>query len=167
VAYTGKGILNTLPLSHNVEYDVRSEYDPNDFYIGARQNDEWPGEQYEGTSGLGLCRFLTSIGLIKEYRWCFGLQDVLLTVSHIGPVGLGIWWYNDMFYPDSQGYLHPTGMEAGGHEIEIVGVDVSEKCVILCNSWGVGWGDEGHAKLSWTDLDTLLENEGDAFVVTA
>ena len=165
VAQTGKGILNTLPLSSVVDYDVRSEYDINDFYEGAQLNDQWPGESYEGTSALGLCRYLTNQGIIREYRWCFGLTDVLLTLSHIGPVALGIWWYTGMFHPDSEGLVKPTGVQEGGHEVELIGVDVSERVVIGMNSWGSEWGDRGRFKLSYTDLERLLHEDGDAVVI--
>lgn len=166
VAFTGKGILNTLKLSHGVDYDVRRRYSTDDFYAGAQANDEWPGENYDGTSGLGLCRFLASRGIIREYRWCFGLEDVLRTLSWVGPVGLGIWWYESMFDPSPDGFVSPAGNRAGGHEIELTGVDVHRETVTLTNSWGVGWGMNGKAKLTWSDLDRLLSEQGDAFVIT-
>lgn len=165
VAYTGKGLLNTTPFSHAVDYDIRSEYDPDVFYNGARQNDEWPGEAYDGTSALGLCKYLKSQGIVSEYRWCFGLNDVLLTLSHVGPVGIGILWTNDMFDPDADGLITPTGGEAGGHEVELIGLDVSEKVVIGMNSWGPNWGHHGRFKLRWVDLETLLNDNGDAVVL--
>lgn len=167
VAQTGKGVLNSSPLSSAVSYDRRSAYDTWDFYRGAQQRDEWPGESptYEGTSGLGLCKYLTERGLIAEYRWCFGLQDTLLTLSHFGPVGIGVWWWNGMFDPDERGLIHPTGTKAGGHEVELIGVDVDREEVIGMNSWGETWGDRGRFRLSWFDLDMLLSDGGDAFVV--
>lgn len=165
VAQTGKGILNTQPLSRNVDYDVRSEYSIDEFYAGAQQNDEWPGEAYDGTSGLGLCKWLKQQGLIKEYRWCFGVDDVVATVSNLGPVGLGVWWYTGMFDPDPAGYIRPTGAQEGGHEVELIGVDVSERCVIGMNSWGYEWGDRGRFKLTFDDLEFLLNEQGDAFTI--
>lgn len=165
VAQTGKGILNTLPLSSKVDYDIRSEYSINEFYEGAQLNDEWPGEAYDGTSALGLCRYLTNQGYITEYRWCFGLQDVLLTLSHIGPVALGVWWYSGMFAPNPEGYIRPTGVREGGHEVELIGVDVSERAVIGMNSWGSGWGDRGRFKMTHSDLERLLNEQGDAVVI--
>lgn len=166
VAQTGKGLLNTLPASSRVPYRVRSKYSTNDFYAGAQLNDEWPGQNYDGTSGLGLCKHLTNIGLISEYRWCFGLNDVLLTLSHLGPVGIGVWWYSGMFYPDSEGLITPTGSQEGGHEVELIGVDVKQKMVIGMNSWGSDWGPlGGRFKLRWAELDRLLREDGDAFVI--
>lgn len=165
VAQTGKGMLNTLPNSDDVSYRVRSQYSTDEFYTGAQMNDEWEGESYEGTSALGLCRWLKAEGKINEYRWCFGLTDVLLTLSHFGPVGIGVWWYSGMFFTGAGGLITATGEQEGGHEVELIGVDVSEKVVIGMNSWGAEWGDRGRFKLSWDDLDKLLNEQGDAFVI--
>lgn len=165
VAYTGKGLLNTKPISSQVDYDTRSEYDVEAFYAGAQEMDEWPGIDYDGTSALGLCKYLVSRALIQEYRWCFSLNDILLTLSHVGPVGLGIWWYTDMFYPNAEGLITPTGVREGGHEVELIGVDISEKVVIGMNSWGEDWGYNGRFKLRWEDLEKLLNEQGDAITI--
>lgn len=164
VAFTGKGLLNTSPVARHARWSKRSRYSPADFYLGAQLHDEWDGESYDGTSALGLCRYLTELGILAEYRWCFGLQDVLLTLSHIGAVGIGIWWYDSMFRP-VDGLLRVEGSRAGGHEIEVTGIDIDRREVILTNSWGLRWGVRGRARLAWDDLDRLLSEDGDAFVM--
>ena len=166
VAFTGKGILNTMLMSRLVDYSIRRNYSTDWMYRGCQLNDEWPGENYEGTSGLGLCRFLKAENIIHEYRACFGLQDVLLALSWLGPVALGIWWYESMFDPSPDGFVSPAGNRAGGHEIELTSVDARRETVTLTNSWGVGWGVRGKAKLTWSDLDRLLSEQGDAYVIT-
>jgi hypothetical protein len=165
VAQTGKGLLNTSPFSSRVDYDIRSKYSTEELYEGAQQMDEWPGESYDGTSALGLCKYLQSRALISEYRWCFGLQDVLRTLSHVGPVGIGVYWYSDMFRPTPEGIITPTGGVEGGHEVELIGVDVTHKTVIGMNSWGPNWGMKGRFKIRWNDLESLLNNDGDAIVL--
>jgi hypothetical protein len=165
VAYTGKGLLNTRPLSSLWPYRVRARYNPDTLYAGAQSHDEWPGEAYDGTSALGLCRYLTEQNIIKGYRWCFGVDEVVLTLSWVGPVGIGIQWTNDMFEPDADGYLHPSGSVAGGHEIELTGVDVKAQRVTITNSWGTAWGHNGRAYLAFADLAALLANDGDAVVL--
>jgi hypothetical protein len=167
VAFTGKGILNTTTLSAAVPYAVRSKYDPDVFYRGAQANDEWYGSDYDGTSGLGLCRYLKTNGKIRAYHWAFGLDEALLTLSWVGPLGIGIMWMNDMFDPDADGYLHATGGEAGGHEIEVTGIDVTRKRVTVTNSWGPEWGRNGRAYMSFDTLGKVLAADGDAFVITA
>lgn len=165
VAYTGKGLLNTAPLSKNADYRVRSRYSVNAFYDGARENDEWPGSDYDGTSARGLMRYLVGIGLVREYRWCFGLHDVLQVLSHYGPVALGVWWYDSMFSTDSLGRLSISGDLAGGHEVELLGLDLESQEVVGMNSWGEDWGDRGRFRLSFPDLDRLLNEDGDAVTV--
>lgn len=165
VAQTGKGLLNTTPFSTKVDYDIRSKYSAEELYDGAQQMDEWPGESYDGTSALGLCKYLQSRMMISEYRWCFGLQDVLQTLSHIGPVGVGVWWTSDMFRPNSEGFITPTGADEGGHEVELIGINTSEKSVVGMNSWGPNWGMKGRFKMRWSDLEILLNRDGDAVVL--
>lgn len=167
VAFTGKGILNSAPISSLVPYSVRRKFSTQEFYDGAQLHDQWPGVGYDGTSARGLMRYLSSVGLVKEYRWCFGLQDVLATLAHYGPVALGVNWYESMFYPKGEdGLLSVEGPVVGGHEVELIGLDISEHTVIGMNSWGEEWGDRGRFRLSWVDLDRLLKEDGDAVTVT-
>lgn len=165
VAYTGKGILNTAPASSYVDYDIRSDYSEQDFYDGAQRRDQWPGENYDGTSALGLGKYLVEVGLIREYRWCFGLDDVLLALSYEGPVGIGINWYGGMFSTDQDGYLNISGSIAGGHEVELIGLNTTGRYVIGMNSWGEDWGVNGRFKMTYATLDRLLHEQGDAVVL--
>lgn len=47
----------------------------------------------------------------------------------------------------------------------LVGIDISGKYVIGCQSWGLGWGINGRFRLPWEDLGMLLENQGDAVTI--
>jgi hypothetical protein len=168
VAYSGKGLLNTAPTSSAVPYSVRSRYSFADFYAGAQANDEWPGTDYDGTSARGLCTYLQQRGLITAYRWAFGVDDVLRTLSHHGPVACGTWWLEAMFDPGDRGLLTVDGAQAGGHEWELVGIDPAREEVIGVNSWGRNWGVNGRFRLAFRDLDRLLQDGGDAVtLVTA
>lgn len=167
VAYTGKGILNSAPLNVLVPYRVRSVYKTAEFYTGAQRFDEWPGADYAGTSGLGLCRYLASVHLIREYRWAFGVAELLLALSWVGPVGIGVQWRAGMVTPDSNGAIRATGSDVGGHEVELTGLDIAQRTVTVTNSWGQSWGNRGRAHLPVRDLADLLARDGDAFVVVA
>lgn len=135
-----------------------------DVYRAAQRIDQWPGEDYAGTSVLAGAKIMLERGFIREYRWCFNLADVLTTVSRKGPVVLGINWYEGMFQPDVSGYLRPMGGLAGGHAIMCNGVNVKRRDVTLVNSWGPNWGSLGRAKMTWDDLDRLLHEDGEACV---
>jgi hypothetical protein len=133
-------------------------------YHRAQQLDEWPGENYDGTSVLAGAKAIVEAGWLLEYRWAFGLADVLETLSYLGPVILGINWYDGMMDPNSDCYLDVSGGIAGGHAILARGVDVDNQGVLLHNSWGQSWGCDGTAWISWGDLDRLLHEDGEACV---
>lgn len=133
-------------------------------YLAARYVDEWPGEAYSGTSVLAGFKAATSLGYFVEYRWAFSLTDLALAVGYKGPAVLGINWYQGMFSPDSEGYLHVTGDIGGGHAILCNGVDVKKKRFRVHNSWGQDWGMGGDAFISFDDMERLLNESGDACV---
>lgn len=168
VPETGKGMLNTAPFSLWAPYEARVRYPVPVWYGGAQERDEWPGEAYDGTSALGLLRFLLELGVIGEFRWCRGAADVLRTLSYHGPVGIGSWWRAGMDRPgpDGRGVTY-TGAYRGGHEWELIGIHVEEQEVEAMNSWGAGWGDRGRFRMSWGTLGEVLADDGDAFTLVA
>jgi hypothetical protein len=133
-------------------------------YRRARQLDQWPGEDYEGTSVLAGAKATREAGYIGEYRWAFGIEDVILTLGYHGPVVLGINWLTGMGDVDARGYIHATGEQSGGHAILARGVNITSRSVLLHNSWGQGWGRKGCARISFDDLDRLLREDGEACV---
>lgn len=135
-------------------------------YKRAQKLDQWPGENYEGTSVLAGMKAMQELhpGKVGEYRWAFGLSDVLRTVSYYGPVVLGIPWYEGMTSPTADGVIRATGQVLGGHAILCNGVSVKTNMVRLHNSWGVDWGKGGDCFLSFKDLEKLLYEDGEACV---
>lgn len=137
-------------------------------YKLAQDLDEWDGNSYEGSSVLAAVKAVQQLhpGKIIEYRWCFNFEDFLLTLGNVGPIVLGINWYNDMFNPDSKGIVKASGGLAGGHAILANGVDIKKKLVRLHNSWGSSWGVKGECFISFNDMEKLLQERGEACVVT-
>lgn len=143
-------------------------------YREAQKIDEWPGENYSGTSVLAGAKILARDGYIGEYRWAFGVDDVLATLANHGPVVLGIPWLEGMFEPRPSGLLAVEGGVAGGHAILARGVilsgcvrgekQIAEPIVRLRNSWGSGWGAGADCFIRASDLDRLLHDGGDACV---
>jgi hypothetical protein len=140
-------------------------------YWEAQKIDEWAGGAYpgaspfyEGTSVLAGVKVLKKLGYIDEYRWAFGLDDLVMAVGYAGPAVLGIPWYEGMFDMWSCGNVHVHGQVAGGHAILCKGVDVKEQTFTLHNSWGPVWGRGGDAKIAWSDMDRLLHEQGEAVI---
>lgn len=138
-------------------------------YHRAKQIDPWEGENYEGTSVLAGAKAMREAGLIKEFRWCFSVEDVIDAILTTGPVVLGIYWYDSM-YDAPNGILDVSGEIVGGHCITAVGFKLAkdsvtgEDTVILQNSWGYSWGTWGLAEIRVRDLKALLDNDGEACV---
>jgi hypothetical protein len=135
-----------------------------EIYIRARQLDEWPGENYEGSSVLGAIKAGQEHGWYGEYRWAFGESDLAMAVGYYGPCVLGINWYEGMGTPDSQGIIHATGDVMGGHAILCNGYSVKSGMYRLHNSWGREWGIEGECFIHKDDMARLLREQGEACI---
>lgn len=138
-------------------------------YKRAKQLDPWLGEDYDGTSVLAGAKALRELGIIKEYRWAFTIDDVIDAILVKGPVVLGIYWYQSM-YDAPEGILSVSGKIVGGHCITAVGYKTAESSVtgedtiILQNSWGPDWGINGLAEIRVSELASLLKNSGEACI---
>lgn len=138
-------------------------------YVRAKQLDTWPGEDYSGTAVIAGAKAMKEYGLLNEYRWAFHANDVIDAVIQRGPVVLGINWYDGM-YQAPNGVLGVSGPVVGGHCITVVGYVLADssktgaEAVILQNSWGPRWGQNGLAELKVSDLERLLADDGEACV---
>ena len=159
-------------------------------YKRAQLLDPWPGEAYSGTSVLAGVKAVQEIknsrgnSLIREYRWGFGLQDVMRILGYYGPVVLGINWFYGMYFPDDKGFIKYGGDQVGGHAIMANGirivkkdssgaypvpfenVDLDKSWVRLHNSWGTEYGVGGDCFVTLRDLDLMLRDQGEACVPT-
>lgn len=134
-----------------------------DVYHEARRQDEWPGEDYEGSSVNGAMKASRKMGLITSWRWAYNLQEADHGLSYHGAGELGIWWYSGMWNTDATGFLHPTGDRVGGHALALAGYRYlnGAKAYRLENSWGPAWGDFGGAWIWAVDLERLLREDGE------
>jgi hypothetical protein len=141
-----------------------------------------PGPAYEGTAVLAGLKIAREDGHIGEFRWAFGIEDLVMALGRVGPAVLGVWWHRGMFEPDANGFIWPTGGKAGGHAICARGVrliridrrkgfswdniDFDKSYVILRNSWGKPWGRNGDCYITLTALSSLLKDAGEAAIIT-
>lgn len=133
-------------------------------YHRAQQLDEWPGENYSGSSVLAAVTAAKELGYIAEFRWAFGEDDLAIAVSNVGPAVLGITWYEGMSETDENGYIEPTGAVVGGHAIACIGIDVETGDYLLLNSWSAAWGRDGVARIKREHVRKLLAEGGEACI---
>lgn len=134
-------------------------------YKEAQRLDPWPGEDYEGTSVLAGVKAAQARGHVREYRWCFTLDDYVQALLTEGPVVVGTWWKDTMWRPGADGYMDTTGRNVGGHCYLLRGVDVRGKRFRLTNSWGTDWGTNGEAWIRWADWERDLMPGGEGVVL--
>lgn len=139
-----------------------------DIYWEAQKVDPWEGgsypeadPRYGGTSILAGVKQVKKLGYIDEYRWAFNIDDILYGIGHNGPAVFGLNWYSDMYTPDKNGFIKPTGSLVGGHAILGRAVNVTDGYVTLRNSWGKSWGEDGDCYISFEDLESLMNMWGE------
>jgi hypothetical protein len=168
VGYTGRHKLSAAPIM------VKSGVGLSAFecYRGAQQRDQWEGDQYEGSSVLGLCKFLQEQQYITSYVWANKAAECHRFLHEgWGTIMVGTDWMSDMFRPDAKGFVRPSGPMEGGHAYHqfwsIDRGDPDQSELWFQNSWGPNWGItlygvHGCFKMSWTDFDYLMARDGEA-----
>lgn len=143
----------------------------NDVYQTAKTIDEYPGENYEGTSVLAGAKVMRARGFIKSYRWAFSIEDVRDAIIQEGPVVIGIPWKEGMYETGPGGLVKVSGKSVGGHCLVLTGYDPAMKIGARKyevyrwrNSWGPDYGVNGSGYIKATDLAKLLKNVGEACV---
>ena len=132
-----------------------------ELYDGARKNDEWFGEDYDGSSVRGLMKYMMLKGLIKGgYLWAFTAETIRDYVLRYGPVIAGTDWYTDMMETDKAGYIKPTGAMEGGHAYVILGHSPTRNAFRIQNSWSEEWGQGGRAWIQYDYMQFLIEQDG-------
>jgi hypothetical protein len=159
VGYAWAHWIDDGPIKHNGH---KPNVNPTLIYRESQKIDEWPGEQYDGTSVRAGAKYLKNIGKINSYLWTYNINTLINTVLNVGPVVVGTNWYYNMFFPDRKtGIIKPTGRLAGGHAYMINGIDINKKLFRIKNSWGQKWGVSGHAYISFSDMERLIKQNGE------
>jgi hypothetical protein len=136
-------------------------------YARAQELDHVSGEAYAGTSVLAGMKAGQEAGLWPGYLWAFGTKSIAQAVLQVGPVVIGIPWMTGMEDPDSQGIITPTGEDAGGHALAVVGLIVSRPggpWFELQQSRGPALGDGGRVLIHHRYLTKLLAGRGEAAI---
>lgn len=152
-----------------VQYEVSNDFAKR-LYTAARAEDRLMGNRYdEGASVLAGAKAVKRMGVVGEYRWAFGTEQVLDTLVQKGPVVLGVNWYDGMYETDIAGLVTVGGELVGGHCITAYGYRKNyqgQECIVWMNSWGASYGLGGVGYLRVADLDRLLKENGEACIAT-
>jgi hypothetical protein len=161
VAYSWTGFLLAAPREHSLKVLGGPSF-PQALYFAAQKNDEFPGEDYDGSSVRGGAKALGLMSKIGEYIWATTADEARDFILTRGPIVLGTDWHVEMYHPDPQGYLKPEGAIDGGHAYLAIGFSRRRDAFRIMNSWGISWGERGRAWLKRADLQQLLERDGEA-----
>jgi hypothetical protein len=169
----------------------KNQVSPRMFYELARRYDEWPGEDYSGSSARGAMKGWQKHGVCAEDDWPYklgdhckdGLTEKRMRAASTRPLGA----YFRVNHKDlvamhsaiaEAGVLYATATVhegwsdvkadgaipfmqriLGGHAFAIVAYD--EEGFWIQNSWGLDWGKDGLARISYDDW---LQNGTDVWV---
>lgn len=141
---------------------------PLQIYDEARRIDEWPDNDNvdEGTSVRAGLNVLKRHGVIQNFHWAESADQALEYMLKYGPLVFGTDWTYDMFEPDGQNVIRPTGRSAGGHAWFAYAGQWDDKFITGLTSWGESFGYLGSFKLSLYDIDELFKRGGCAAAVT-
>lgn len=146
-------------------------------YRDAQKCDPWPGGEYpgwwwdgghySGSTVEAAVQVLTERGWCDGAEWATDLEAFVVGVATRGPALMGTVWMDGMSQADSEGVVHATGKNAGGHCYYITQTVVTNAAAspiqgkaLIVNSWGTGWADNGTAWISFADLDQLFKAGG-------
>lgn len=152
VGFAGATLLHSSPF--------KQWLDPHGLYRLAQQNDEWEGEDYDGTSVRGLMRVLAMLGLIDEYRWTWDAAQCAAWVLEVSPMIVGTACYEGMAEPNDAGLMSLDGDDLGGHAYTLLGYNARTELFRVWFNWGRAWSVNGFAYLSLAQLQNLLDEDG-------
>jgi hypothetical protein len=162
VGYSWTGFLLASPTRTKIANLTGGLSYPVELYSSAQKVDEWPGEDYDGTSVRAGAKVLANQNRLSEYVWAWDAETLKRFILARGPAVIGINWYETMFATNERGFLLVDGPLAGGHAILVLGYSKSRNAFRLLNSWGAGWGEHGRAWIRFADMERLIEEDGEA-----
>jgi hypothetical protein len=167
VAYSWNHWLADGPITQlSSRNKTKYPFDIDKLYTESQKVDEWPGENYNGTSVRAGAKILKKYGYIKNYYWAWDIETTINAILTMGPVVIGSHWYYNMFFPDKNGIIKPTGRIVGGHAYLLDGINTKKQLIRIKNSWGRNWGHNGFAYISFDDLSKLISENGEVCLAT-
>lgn len=100
---------------------------------------------------------------IKNYVYVKPTKDDFKwALKEYGPLSVVVFVPDDWYYYRSGIYEPVVDVGWANHAVLLVGWDDSDECWFIKNSWGLGWGEQGYARVKYGDL----EQYNYAFAVT-
>jgi hypothetical protein len=153
---TGFGLAD-FRISAPVE-NLCTNADGRSFYKMCKDLD---GNSEPGSSVHTVARVGRKLGFIPNYAFALSVKEVVYWVLNKGPVIAGTDWMVDMFTPDKNNVVHPTGKLAGGHCYVVSGKTSNDLFRLKC-AWGYDWGVKSEAFIAIEDFENLLQQAGEA-----
>lgn len=123
-------------------------------------------EAYDGTSLKAGGKWLVEQGFASEYRWAFGLDEMVEVLGRKTPVIIAVAWTESM-YDAFGGQVVVKGKEVGRHCLQVPRMNYRGRWFEWQNSWGLDYGIRGRARLSFDAMRELLEaRRGEVMVPT-
>jgi hypothetical protein len=164
----------------------RLRVSPTMLYTLARRYDEWPGEDYNGSSARGAMKGWHKHGVALDSQWkpqgkaprnellhsargrplgaYFRVNHKDLVAMHAAIAEVGALFASCTTHEGwdpvgPSGHIQPSDKRGGGHAFAIVAFD--DVGFWIQNSWGPGWGKRGFGRISYDDW---LQNGTDVWV---
>jgi Papain family cysteine protease len=141
--------------------DAYQNADAHAIYYECKVIDGEPNQENGSTVRSGALA-MRARGRLAAFAFAQDTAEIDEWINRSGPVVMGTTWTNNMFNPDANGYVRPTGPAAGGHCYLMLDKIDEEDAYLFQNSWGSGWGLAGRFKMKRRDVARLLADQGEA-----
>jgi len=137
------------------------------WYERAQRLDEWPGDDYSGTSVNAGMKVGRAFGWWDSYRWAFGVDEMRSAIQ-LGPLVLGVPWRSGMYDTEPDGLVTSAGSEVGGHCLLVIAWVTDHlghgPGFWWRNSWGPGYGIAGDGFVPEDTMAGLIAEVGECAV---
>jgi len=167
VSFGATCVIECMTRIEHAVWCLRSEGDAHDG-IGYKCSDgSWPDTYFNWIKDHGICdpdcypyrtdnppydpcwdRSGRTVRL-DSFTELGSIDDQKTWIDAVGPITGCFEVFQDFDAYGSGVYHHVSGNSRGWHCITIVGYSDTEKCWIVKNSWGSGWGDHGYVKIGY------------------
>jgi len=118
-----------------------------------------------GSNIRSAAKTLKTLGRINAYAFASNMTVIKYWLLNRGPMIAGTIWTLDMFTPDKDNIIHPTGEIAGGHAY-LLNEWTRDGYIGIQNSWNGYWGIKGKAYIYYKDFEKILRQYGEVLAST-